>query len=328
MVGNAHPTRLCYHKLWRKTMPQAVDKNPTIEELLAAIEASKNSTNSTTSGSSTSTAVTGGTVFTDSDFKDLTNDDDNKRLSPNELANFTGGLRSLGGNDTIVGSSSGEAINGNLGFDSLLGGGGDDTLRGGQNSDRIFGEDGNDIVNGNRGNDLVLGGNSNDIVRGGQDNDLLLGGEGRDTLIGDFGTDYLMGNDGDDLFILRTETAEAIASFADWIIDFDPNNDKIGLTGGLSRSDLSFETISLNLGSRLDFLTSFNGENFSSETEIPTQVLDPNGDGTVQGVLIRNNERNSPFLNTVLGIVLNVTEAQINNNSIFQSVPDSFLSLG
>ncbi len=309
-------------------MPRAVGQNPAIDEILAGLEEAANSANSTTSSSSTSTTGTGGTVFTDSDFKDLTDDDDNERLSPNELARFPGGLRALGGNDTLVGSSSGEAINGNLGFDSLLGGGGDDTLRGGQNSDRIFGEIGNDIVNGNRGNDLVLGGNGNDIVRGGQDNDLLLGGEGRDTLIGDFGTDYLMGNDGDDLFILRTETAEAIASFADWIIDFDPNNDKIGLTMGLSRSDISFETISFNLAPRLDFLAGFSGENFSLETEITTQVLDPNGDGTVQGVLIRNNERNSPFLNTVLGIVLNVTEAQINNNSIFQSVSDSFLSLG
>ncbi len=309
-------------------MPQAVDKNPTIEELLAAIEASKNSTNSTTSDSVTSTSGTGGTVFKDSDFKDLTDNDDNYRLRLNELANFPGGLRALNGNDTVIGSTSGEAINGNLGFDSLLGGGGDDTLRGGQNSDRVFGEDGDDIVNGNRGNDLVLGGNGNDIVRGGQDNDLLLGGEGRDTLIGDFGTDYLMGNDGDDLFILRTETAEAIASFADWIIDFDPTNDKIGLTGGLSRSDLSFEPVSFNLATRLDFLAGFSGENFALETEISTQRLDPNSDGIVQGVLIINKQINSPFIDTVLGFVLNVTEAQINNNSVFDSVPDSFLSLG
>lgn len=313
-------------------MPQAVGQNPTIEEILAGLQGKQNNnsttSNSGTSTSGTTTSGTEATPLTESDFKNLTNNDDNESLSPNELANFRGGLRALNGNDTIIGSTSSEAINGNLGFDSLLGGGGDDTLWGGQNSDRVFGEDGNDILNGNRGNDLVLGVDGNDIVRGGQDNDLLIGGNGRDTLIGDFGTDYLMGNQGDDLFVLRTETGEAIASFADWIMDFDPNNDKIGLTGGISRGDLSFEAVSFNLATTQDFLASFNGENFSLNQEIPSQLLDPNGDGTVEGILIRNNERNSSLNNTVLAFVLNVTEAQINSNSVFVTVPDSFLSIG
>jgi Ca2+-binding RTX toxin-like protein len=328
MVGNAHPTKSCYHKLWRKTMPQAVGQNPTIDEILAGLEEAANAANSTTSGSSTSTAVTPGTVFADSDFKDLTNDDDDERLSPNELADFPGGLRALDGNDTIVGSSSAEAINGNLGFDSLLGGRGDDTLRGGRDSDRIFGEDGDDILNGNIGQDLVLGGDGDDLVRGGQDEDLLVGGNGRDTLIGDFGTDDLIGSDGDDLFVLRTETAALTDSFADWIIDFNPADDTIGLTGGLSENDLTFETITFTLDTEINFLEIFagSGEDIQATIGITTATLDPDGDGTIQGVLIRNNDEDSTYFDTVLGIVLNVTQSDLNNN--FETVPDSFLSLG
>lgn len=309
-------------------MPQAVGKNPTIEEILAALEAAENSANSPTTGSSTSTPGTPGTVFADSDFKNLTDDDDDENLSPNELADFPGGLRALDGNDTIVGSSSGEAINGNIGFDSLLGGAGDDTLRGGRDSDRIFGEAGDDILNGNLGQDLVLAGDGNDLVRGGQDEDLLVGGNGRDTLIGDFDTDDLIGSDGDDLFVLRTETAALIDSFADWIIDFNPADDTIGLTGGLSENDLTFETITFTFDTEINFLEIFaqSGEDIQATIGITTATLDPDGDGTIQGVLIRNNDENSTYFDTVIGIVLNVTQSDLNNN--FETVPDSFLSLG
>jgi serralysin len=328
MVGNAHPTGLCYHKLWRKTMPQAVGKNPTIDEMLAGLEEAANSANSTASGSSTSTAGTAGTVFADSDFKNLTNDDDDENLSPNELAEFPGGLRALDGNDTIVGSLSGEAINGNIGFDSLLGGRGDDTLRGGRDSDRIFGEEGDDILNGNIGQDLVLGGDGDDLVRGGQNEDLLVGGNGRDTLIGDFGTDDLIGSDGDDLFVLRTDTATLTNSFADWIIDFNPADDTIGLTGGLSENDLTFETITFSFDTEINFLEIFAqaGEDIQATIGITTATLDPDGDGSIQGILIRNNDENSTYFDTVIGIVLNVTQSDLNNN--FETVTDSLLSLG
>ena len=301
-------------------MTTAVGENPTIEEIVATIEQNQNPDQNQTDPTSPTP------VFSDSDFKDLTTDDDDENLVTNELEGFAGGLRALDGNDTVTGSLSNEAINGNLGFDSLLGGSGNDTIRGGQNDDRIFGENDDDIVNGNRGDDFVIGGNGDDIVRGGQDDDLLIGGEGQDTLIGDFGTDYMIGNDADDLFVLRTETGESTSRSADWIIDFDPSDDSIGLTGGLDDNDLTFETITFDLNSEIGFLQRFTGEDISANTGVTTASLDPNGDGIIEGVLIRNNDDDSTFFNTVLGIVINVTEADINNE--FVTVPDSVLSLG
>ncbi|NJK27899.1 MAG: hypothetical protein HC925_04365 [Coleofasciculaceae cyanobacterium SM2_3_26] len=123
--------------------------------------------------------------------------------------------------------------------DIRLGGGGNDYLRGGRDEDFVAGEAGDDILNGNIGADLVNGGEGNDIVRGGRDNDVLSGGVGNDTLIGDVGADVLAGNEGSDLFALRTEIANA--EEADLLLDFNPSEDRIGLTGGVTEAALQFQ---------------------------------------------------------------------------------------
>lgn len=301
-------------------MTQGVYYNPNVEEILQGLEQAANESAISETGSSSTTTI----ILSDDDFKDLTNDDDDENLTFDELAGFSGGLRALDGNDTVTGSGSGEAINGNVGFDILFGESGADTLRGGRDSDRVFGGNDNDIVNGNRGDDLVVGGDGDDLVRGGQDEDLLVGGEGEDTLIGDYGTDDLIGNAGNDLFVLRTETGTFISSSADWIIDYDATDDSIGLTGGLSENDLSFETISFALSSEIVFLQEFTGEDISTNTGITTETLDPNGDGSIEGVLIRNNDEDSTYFETILGVVLNTTESDLQ----FETVSEDVLGLG
>ena len=259
-------------------------------------------------------------------FLDLTEDDDDRNLIINELDSFSGGLRALSGDDTVIGSSSSEVMNGNRGFDRLFGRGGNDTLRGGRDRDILFGEINNDLLNGNLGDDFVSGGAGQDTLRGGQDDDILVGGDRNDVLIGDYGTDYLIGNQGDDRFVLRTETGESLPQLADWLIDFNPNDDRIGLTGNLSEDNLAFETITLELEPRLTFIQSFTGEDISNNTGINILTLDPDSDGNVSGTLIRNNDENSDYFQTILGIVLNLNAIDLTGR--FQTVSDSVLERG
>jgi len=106
-----------------------------------------------------------------------------------------------------------------------------------------LGTNGNDRINGNQGNDTITGGEGNDLLRGGRDSDRLDGGVGNDTLVGDLGRDTLIGGTGSDLFVLRAGVASApSASEADVILDFNlMENDRIGLTDGLTFSNLSLE---------------------------------------------------------------------------------------
>ncbi|MEG3972442.1 S8 family serine peptidase [Microcoleus sp. T2B6] len=147
----------------------------------------------------------------DGNFFDLTPNSDYFRLTPGLLNPFTRGLRALEGNDIVIGSVSPELIDG---------GGGEDLLFG-------------DV-----GNDALIGGQGNDLLRGGQGSDLLRGDEGDDILAGDLDGDTLVGGSGNDGFVLRTDLN---AAAVDWIADFDPRFDGIGLTDNLSEADLNLE---------------------------------------------------------------------------------------
>jgi Ca2+-binding RTX toxin-like protein len=166
---------------------------------------------------------------------------------PGLTATPSGGVLALEGNDTILGSSGNDAVNGNVGADSLKGAGGNDLLRGGKDEDRIFGDDGNDILNGGRDNDTLEGGSGNDFVRGGRDNDLLIGGDGNDILVGDIGSDTLTGGSGSDTFILiaNSEAGKRDPNLADRITDF-AQGDRIAIAGNISQSELRFNAVGMN----------------------------------------------------------------------------------
>lgn len=131
------------------------------------------------------------------------------------IENVTGGV----GNDTILGSTAANVLDGGNGNDLLEGRTGNDTLRGGSGNDVAFGGDGNDSldggvgadqVSGGAGNDIALGGTGDDTIfgqggddnlQGGADNDRLFGGDGNDTIFGGTGNDTLRGGDGEDRLI-------------------------------------------------------------------------------------------------------------------------------
>ncbi|MDX1977202.1 MAG: peptidylprolyl isomerase [Pseudanabaenaceae cyanobacterium bins.68] len=174
-------------------------------------------------------------------FQDLSENADN--LTNLNLA--PSGIRGLGGNDQINGSSTNSSIiaNGNLGNDLITGGTGNDYLLGGKGNDTINGGSGDDLLSGNLDNDLLDGGEGNDLLRGGDGNDTLIGGGGNDILIGDRGTDLLRGSAGADLFVFRleTESGNQNRSLADQILDFNGSEgDQIAIAGEINFSSLSF----------------------------------------------------------------------------------------
>jgi hypothetical protein len=90
----------------------------------------------------------------------------------------------------------------------------------------------NDVIDGLEGNDWLSGLSGQDKLRGGEGNDFLLGGAGDDILVGGTGTDTLHGGEGRDQFVLSPEGTAIIQ-------DFQPSEDVIRLTGGLSSSQIS-----------------------------------------------------------------------------------------
>jgi Ca2+-binding RTX toxin-like protein len=144
--------------------------------------------------------------------------------------------------DLIIANSGSTYINGQSGADTLIGNGGDDTIEGTL---------GDDLIRGNGGNDELQGGPDNDYINGGNDNDTLLGGAGNDSLYGEAGDDSISGGEGDD-FILGWRGNDVISGGAghdtfvlrethgtDTILDFNLEDDLIGLKGGLAVTDLS-----------------------------------------------------------------------------------------
>ncbi|MEG4501222.1 hypothetical protein [Microcoleus sp. F10B5] len=132
-------------------------------------------------------------------------------------------------NDNLVGIDAADSMAGFAGDDTLAGLGGDDI---------IYGNKGQDILTGDSGNDNIFGGQGNDIILGGTDNDRLKGNEGDDTLSGDLGRDILIGGPGSDTFVLPRNAAVTADFLPDAILDFQLGADKIGLTEGLTESNL------------------------------------------------------------------------------------------
>jgi Ca2+-binding RTX toxin-like protein len=89
-----------------------------------------------------------------------------------DLAN---GLDNTDSTEVLLGTNSGDVINGNGGFfdylsgaggkDVIHGGDGFDNVRGGDGNDQLFGDGDNDVVRGDRGDDYLDGGDGSDLAR-------------------------------------------------------------------------------------------------------------------------------------------------------------------
>ncbi|MDC0833929.1 Alkaline phosphatase [Geitlerinema sp. FC II] len=142
-----------------------------------------------------------------------------------------------------------QAMRGAVLTDTMTGTEGNDMLSGRDGEDTIAGLGGSDMLFGNKGNDAIDGGADDDRIYGGADDDTLTGGAGDDVISGDLGNDILTGGDGVDTFVI----AEGQGS--DTIADFVAGTDEIGLSGGLSFSDLtiadSADGVTISIGEEL-----------------------------------------------------------------------------
>jgi RTX calcium-binding nonapeptide repeat (4 copies) len=203
--------------------------------------------------------VSNGSVSSDGSAYILTEGSDRFTIAIGLLDTLIGGLRGLGGADSITGSESGDIvyadegndrIEGLGGADLLYGGAGNDFLSGGAGQNALFGGDGADTlqggetadgVNGNAGDDVIFGAGGRDFLRGGRGNDIINGEDGDDFVIGDFGNDTLTGGAGQDVFFLRYEESLGSPTF-DLITDFERTIDFIGLSTNLRESDVVLES--------------------------------------------------------------------------------------
>lgn len=98
------------------------------------------------------------------------------------IENVTGSLW----DDTLLGSSVANYLDGFGGNDKLDGRGGNDSLYGYGGNDTLLGGSGNDELQGSSGNDSLNGGTGNDWLWGGSEKDIYVGGAGADKFTFDF----------------------------------------------------------------------------------------------------------------------------------------------
>ena len=240
------------------------------------------------------------------------NTSENITLFAGQLDSFPLGIWMLGGDDSVESSEDSELIYGNDGED-VLSGGENDSLFGGKGKDVLGGgEEGNNYLSGGQDADWVIGGDGNNILVGGKGNDFLVGANGNDTLMGGEGRDILVGGTnngtvktGSDLYVFSPTDAVFDINSADFILDFDVTQDRIGLTGGLGSNDVILEPFTnISIGRSLE-LPKVVEEIFSPE------VINLFEDGTfvsTSGTLIK--VKNS---NALLGVVQNVSPASLQN---------------
>ncbi len=92
----------------------------------------------------------------------------------------------------------------------------------------------------------IVGTPGNDYLVGTFETDFIYGWAGNDILIGGLGQDILGGGPGFDTFVLPTKEATATPFLADTIVDFQLGVDRIGLTDGLTVSNLALIPLNNN----------------------------------------------------------------------------------
>jgi mannose-6-phosphate isomerase-like protein (cupin superfamily) len=105
-------------------------------------------------------------------------------------------------------------------------------------ADVLNGTASDDLMNGNRGDDTLNGADGGDVLNGGFNQDFLSGGNGNDALIGDRGIDTLVGGSGSDTFVVARAPGGSGSTEGDFIVDFNPSEDRIGLGSGMTFDQL------------------------------------------------------------------------------------------
>ncbi len=196
--------------------------------------------------------------------------------------NATNGGLLIGGNSIYTAQNASNILDGGSGNDILIGNMG---LFSGQltNGAYVINHNGlfsSDVLIGGAGNDLIIGDSYHELYSFGENelnnnfisvrifgSDTINGGSGNDIIYGDFvhvenysiepdfsltkipatayvgGNDIITGGDGSDIFVYSKEASNG----NDIILDFNLGVDAIGMTGGLTKSDLHASEVGGNL---------------------------------------------------------------------------------
>ena len=273
-----------------------------------------------------------------------------RALAGNDFVRGSGAAELMNGNsgfDTLIGGCGSDTIRGGQDFDILYGECGNDILSGNQGDDVAYGGTGNDFIRGGQGNDALVGDSGNDTLIGDAGVDRLWGKEGADLFVlkreagataGEFGSDQPRP---DGIFVPNVEQVPAPApappagtslvnvvptpprppeiSFpvvdevpADFILDYNPAQDVIGLAGGLTRNDLILTE---------RFATIGDAREYDSKGPYP-----PGSPRTAdfQTLKIKATVIREASTGNILGLVKDVSPSQIQ----FTSVVDSAIGLG
>jgi Ca2+-binding RTX toxin-like protein len=173
------------------------------------------------------------------------------------IENATGGS----GNDTIVGHSFANVLNGGGGKDTIRSGAGDDEVNAGDGNDRVFLDLGNDLLNGGAGIDILdasetLGGaivnfatghasgaqigsdtiSGFETFNGSASADIVTGSNNSENLYGNLGEDLIVAGGGNDLVTGGFDADTLYGGAGDDVINGDHGDDY--LNGGLGADDL------------------------------------------------------------------------------------------
>ncbi len=196
-------------------------------------------------------------------------------------------IDSLEGNDIIDLRDGSHDVNTGFGNDVIFisGNRGDDIINAGAGNDFIEISGSNDTVNAGAGDDTVFAGGGNDIVTGGTENDTLFGQDGNDQLDGGFGDDVLYGGAGNaneltggadnDIFVLSRGGTQIITDFGgSFAGSAFLEQDKIGLSGGLTRDDLTITRLGNTGGgsNQFDVLIQAGGQNLAIVQSVTATV--------------------------------------------------------
>jgi len=159
-----------------------------------------------------------------------------------QVLSFAIDLNTIPGAPPIVGDDGNNNLFGDNGNDTIQGRGGNDQIFGSEGVNRLFGDSGDDVIYGGSQADTITGGTGNDTIFTSEGNNTVFGGAGNDTIYSGSGNDRIDGGKGNDTIWLgggRDTVVLARGNGSDTINNFQLGQTQIGLSGGLTFSDLA-----------------------------------------------------------------------------------------
>ncbi|WP_225205540.1 beta strand repeat-containing protein [Novosphingobium huizhouense] len=172
--------------------------------------------------------------------------------------------------------------------------GGNDTILGTTLADQIDGGKGNDTVSGGLGDDLLLGRAGDDVLNGGAGNDRIDGGAGNDRIFGGIGSDTLTSGTGKDTFVFSSIADSNAAAGIDHITDYSrKNGDRIDLSQIDANTNLAGDQAFFFIGTAGFYAAGqLRYANVSGHTEVYGDV---NGDGVADFTFVIDTPQSVMF---------------------------------